>query len=121
MTSLRISAVLVSVLALGLAGPGLKAHGDNGKHDKTPGNITVAFGTGLNNSQAGIHTESSHPAAGVQGSHHQGEETGWDGGRRPGDGDLYHRRLPLAVGVPAGCHVAGGRGQRARRGTVRRL
>ncbi len=56
MTSLRISAVLVSVLALGLAGPGLNArdnddnHGNNGK---TPASITVAFGTGLNNSQAG--------------------------------------------------------------------
>jgi hypothetical protein len=47
MKCLRASAVAVSILALSLAGPTVKAK------DKTPGNITVAFGTGLNNRQAG--------------------------------------------------------------------
>jgi hypothetical protein len=47
MPYLRASAVAVSVLALSLAGPTVKAK------EKTPGSITVAFGTGLNNSQPG--------------------------------------------------------------------
>lgn len=47
MRSLRASAVAVSVLALSLAGPGLKAN------DKIPGSITVAFGAGLNTAQPG--------------------------------------------------------------------
>jgi hypothetical protein len=47
MPYLRASAVAVSVLALSIAGPTVKAR------EKTPGSITVAFGTGLNNSQAG--------------------------------------------------------------------
>jgi hypothetical protein len=46
---LRASAVAVSVLALALTGPTVKAS-ENGK---TPTSITVAFGTGLNNAQAG--------------------------------------------------------------------
>jgi hypothetical protein len=48
MKSLRASAVAVSVLALCLAGPTVKA-----KDKKTPGNITVAFGAGLNTAQPG--------------------------------------------------------------------
>ena len=55
MKTLRASAVAVSVLALSLAGSTLKANdhdGDNGK-DKTPTRITVSFGTGNNNAQAG--------------------------------------------------------------------
>lgn len=47
MKQLRASAVVVSILALALAGPTLKAK------DKVPTRITVAFGTGNNNSQAG--------------------------------------------------------------------
>ena len=47
MNGLRASAVAVSVLALSLAGPTLKAH------DKTAGSITVAFGAGLNTAQPG--------------------------------------------------------------------
>ncbi len=46
MKCLSASAVAVSVLAFSLS-PAAKAH------EKTPGSITVAFGTGLNNSQAG--------------------------------------------------------------------
>lgn len=47
MKTLRLSAAAISVLALALAGPTVKAK------DKTPGSITVAFGTGNNNAQAG--------------------------------------------------------------------
>jgi plastocyanin len=47
MKGLRASAVAVSVLALSLANPAVKAA------DKTPASITVAFGTGLNNAQQG--------------------------------------------------------------------
>jgi hypothetical protein len=47
MKGLRASAVAVSVVALCLAGSTVKAK------DKTPARITVAFGTGNNNSQAG--------------------------------------------------------------------
>ena len=47
MPYLRASAVTASVLALSLAGPAAKAE------EKTPGSITVAFGTGLNNAQPG--------------------------------------------------------------------
>jgi hypothetical protein len=47
MNSLRASAVAVSVLAVSLAGPAVKAK------DKTPGSITVAFGAGLNTAQPG--------------------------------------------------------------------
>jgi hypothetical protein len=49
MTHLRAPAVAVSILALSLTGPTLKASDD----DKVPGSITVAFGTGLNNAQPG--------------------------------------------------------------------
>jgi hypothetical protein len=47
MMGLRTSTLAVSVLALFLAGPTLKAK------DKTPGSITVAFGAGLNTAQPG--------------------------------------------------------------------
>lgn len=47
MMSLRVSAVGVSVLALSLSGPAVKAK------DKTPGSITVAFGAGLNTATPG--------------------------------------------------------------------
>jgi hypothetical protein len=47
MKSLKVSAAAVSALALCLAGPTVKAK------DKTPGSITVAFGTGNNNSTPG--------------------------------------------------------------------
>jgi hypothetical protein len=47
MSHLRASAVAVSVLALALTGPTARAE------EKTPGTITVSFGTGLNNAQAG--------------------------------------------------------------------
>ena len=47
MNSLRASAVAVSVLALSLASPAVKAS------DETPGSITVAFGAGLNTAQPG--------------------------------------------------------------------
>ena len=55
MKSLRAWAVVVSVLALSLAGPRLTAedHHRGGDGDKTPASITVAFGTGNNNAQAG--------------------------------------------------------------------
>jgi hypothetical protein len=57
MKTLRASAVVViSVLALSLAGSTLKAddhdHG-NGDRDKTAGSATVSFGTGNNNAQPG--------------------------------------------------------------------
>jgi hypothetical protein len=47
MNGLRVSAVSVSVFALSLAGPAVQAK------DKVPGSLTVAFGTGNNNAQAG--------------------------------------------------------------------
>lgn len=47
MKGLRVLAVTISVLALSLAGPTVKAE------DKTPGSITVAFGAGLNTAQPG--------------------------------------------------------------------
>jgi hypothetical protein len=47
MKSLRASAIAVSLLALALAGPTVAAK------DKTPGRITVSFGTGNNNSGPG--------------------------------------------------------------------
>jgi len=47
MRVLRGSAVAVSILALFLSGPTVKAK------DKTPGRITVSFGTGNNNSAPG--------------------------------------------------------------------
>jgi plastocyanin len=47
MKSLRVSAVAVSVLALGATGPTVFAK------DKVSASITVAFGTGNNNQQAG--------------------------------------------------------------------
>jgi hypothetical protein len=47
MKCLRVSVAAVSVLALALAGPTLKAK------DKVPTRITVSFGTGNNNAQAG--------------------------------------------------------------------
>jgi len=57
MKGLRASAVAVSALALSLAGPALRAddHGNKGHdhNDKTPARITVTFGTGNNNAQAG--------------------------------------------------------------------
>jgi hypothetical protein len=56
MNGLRVSAFAVSVLALSLAGPALRANdNDNGKddNDKTPARITVSFGTGNNNAAAG--------------------------------------------------------------------
>ena len=46
---LRLSTVLVSVLALSLASPAVKAD----DREQVPGSITVAFGTGLNNAQPG--------------------------------------------------------------------
>jgi hypothetical protein len=49
MQGLRASVVAVSILALSLSGPALKAKGK----DKTPGSITVAFGAGLNTAQPG--------------------------------------------------------------------
>ena len=49
MTGLRASAVVVSVLALSLAGATVRAK----EKDKTPGSITVAFGAGLNTAQPG--------------------------------------------------------------------
>jgi hypothetical protein len=49
MNGLKASAVAVSVLALSLGGPTVTAK----DKDKVPGNITVAFGTGNNNAQAG--------------------------------------------------------------------
>jgi hypothetical protein len=57
MKILRVSAVAVSVLTLALAGSTVRADGhdhDNGNdRGKTPGQITVAFGTGNNNAQPG--------------------------------------------------------------------
>ena len=53
MKGLTIPVVAISVC---LAGPGLQAqHGNHGRgnDDKVPGSITVAFGTGNNNAQAG--------------------------------------------------------------------
>src|SRR5262245_45236091 len=47
MKGLRATAIAVSVLALSMAGPTLKAK------DKTPARITVSFGTGLNNAAPG--------------------------------------------------------------------
>lgn len=47
MKSMRASAIVISVLALGLSGPTVKAK------DKVPGSITVAFGAGLNTAQPG--------------------------------------------------------------------
>ncbi len=47
MKNLRVSAVAVSVLALCMTGPTVTAKG------KVPAAITVAFGTGNNNAQAG--------------------------------------------------------------------
>lgn len=49
MKILRASAVAVSVLALSLSSPALKAS----DKDKTPAQITVAFGAGLNTAQPG--------------------------------------------------------------------
>jgi len=49
MKSLRAFAVAVSVLALSLSSPAVKA----ADGDKTPGSITVAFGAGLNTAQPG--------------------------------------------------------------------
>ena len=49
MSYLRASAVAVSVLALALTGPTVKAS----ENENTPSHITVAFGTGLNNAQPG--------------------------------------------------------------------
>ena len=57
MKGLRASAVVVSVLALSLAGSVVKANdNDSGKDkddDKTPARITVTFGTGNNNAAPG--------------------------------------------------------------------
>jgi hypothetical protein len=53
MRGLRASAFVVSVLALSLAGPAVKAKDDDKDKDKTPGRITVTFGTGNNNAQPG--------------------------------------------------------------------
>jgi hypothetical protein len=47
MKSLRVSAAAVLLIALALAGPTVTAK------DKTPGRITVSFGTGNNNAQPG--------------------------------------------------------------------
>jgi hypothetical protein len=47
MRCLRSSAILASVLALSVSGPTITAS------EKPPGSVTVAFGTGLNNSQPG--------------------------------------------------------------------
>lgn len=47
MKSLRVPVVAAALLALALAGPTVTAK------DKTPGSITVAFGTGNNNATAG--------------------------------------------------------------------
>lgn len=47
MNYLRTSAVSVSLLTVALAGPTITAK------DQIPGNVVVAFGTGLNNAQAG--------------------------------------------------------------------
>jgi hypothetical protein len=47
MKSLRLSVSVVSLLALALSGPTVTAK------DKTPGRITVSFGTGNNNAQPG--------------------------------------------------------------------
>jgi hypothetical protein len=47
MKPLRASAVAISVLALSLTGPTVKAKA------RTPGSITVAFGAGLNTAQPG--------------------------------------------------------------------
>jgi len=49
MSCLRASAIVVSALTLCLASPALKADGD----DNTPTRVTVSFGTGNNNAQAG--------------------------------------------------------------------
>jgi hypothetical protein len=49
MKSLRASAVAVSILALSLAGPAVRAK----DKDKVPGSISVAFGAGLNTAQPG--------------------------------------------------------------------
>jgi hypothetical protein len=49
MKVVKASAVAVSLLALCLSGPTVKAKGK----DKTPGSITVAFGAGLNTAQPG--------------------------------------------------------------------
>ena len=49
MTGLRASAVVVSALAVSLAGATVRAK----EKDKTPGSITVAFGAGLNTAQPG--------------------------------------------------------------------
>jgi hypothetical protein len=57
MRGLKIPFVAVSALAVCLTGPTLQArqHGNHGKgnDDKVPGSVTVAFGTGNNNAQAG--------------------------------------------------------------------
>jgi hypothetical protein len=59
MKAVTIPVVAVSALALCLAGPAVRAeqhgHGNSGRgnNDKVPGQITVAFGTGLNNAAAG--------------------------------------------------------------------
>jgi len=47
MNRVRLAATALSVLALALTGPAIKAK------DKTPNRITVTFGTGNNNAQAG--------------------------------------------------------------------
>ena len=57
MRGLKIPFVAVSALAVCLTGPALQAkqHANHGKgnDDKVPGSITVSFGTGNNNAQAG--------------------------------------------------------------------
>jgi hypothetical protein len=49
MNDLRRMAIAVSLVALSLPGPAMTAK----DKDRTPGSITVAFGTGLNNAQPG--------------------------------------------------------------------
>jgi hypothetical protein len=49
MQSVKVSAIVVSVLGLCLASPALTAHDRD--DDNTPASITVAFGTGNNNAQ----------------------------------------------------------------------
>ena len=55
MKTLRASTVVVSALALSMAGPPVTAedHHRGGDGNKTPASITVAFGTGNNNAQPG--------------------------------------------------------------------
>jgi hypothetical protein len=58
MKALQLSLIGASVLAVCLTGPALRAeqHGDgrgHGRDNGVPGSITVAFGTGLNNSGPG--------------------------------------------------------------------